>query len=326
VKNKPLLIVLGEPYSVFSEIIFKFFQSNKIKIKRPIILVGSLKLLEKQMSKLNYHLKTKQIDINCIDSKNINNKQINVLNVDFKFKKIFDKISINSSNYIKKCFDISLNLLNKKKIFALINGPISKKYFLKKKHLGITEYLAKTTNSKNSVMLIYNPEFSVSPITTHLPVKQIVNKLTKNKIVKNVLLLDNFYRLKLKKKPKFAILGLNPHCETVSNYSEEDNIIKPAVKMLLKKKINIYGPYPSDTFFNKNNIKKYDVCVGMYHDQVLTPMKTIFGFDAINITLGLPFIRTSPDHGTNNKMIGKNKSDPQSFYSLIKFFNNFNEN
>ena len=79
------------------------------------------------------------------------------------------------------------------------------------------------------------------------------------------------------------------------------------------------GPYPADSLFMKNNIKKFDVIIGMYHDQVLTPIKTIYNFDAINITLGLPFIRISPDHGTNNSMIGKNKSDPQSLISAIKF-------
>ena len=91
----------------------------------------------------------------------------------------------------------------------------------------------------------------------------------------------------------------------------------------MKKKLLIDGPYPADTFFNKTNIEKYNLVIGMYHDQVLTPMKTIFGFDAINITLGLPFIRVSPDHGTNNVMIGTNKSSAESFISIINFFNKF---
>ena len=89
-----------------------------------------------------------------------------------------------------------------------------------------------------------------------------------------------------------------------------------------KKYSNVSGPYPADSLFMKNNIKKFDIVIGMYHDQVLTPIKTIYNFDAINITLGLPFIRISPDHGTNNSMIGKNKSDPQSLISAIKFLEN----
>ena len=321
-KYKPLLIVLGEPYSTFPEIIFKYFKSNN-KSKKPILFIGSSNLLEKQMSKLNYSIKIKKINIAEVGKKILNYKDINIIDVDFKFKKIFDKISINSSNYIKKCFDISLSLLIKNKCLALINGPISKKHFLKKKYLGITEYLTNKTKSNNSAMLIYNPNFSVSPITTHLPVNKISKNLTKKKIINRVLLIQNFYIKFLNKKPKFAMLGLNPHCETVNKFSEEDKIIKPSIKKLLKKKINIEGPFPADTFFNKNNMNKYDLVVGMYHDQVITPMKTIFGFNAINITVGLPFIRISPDHGTNNKMIGTNKSNPQSFFSLINFFNKF---
>ena len=321
-KYKPLLIVLGEPYSTFPEIIFKYFNSNN-KSKKPILFIGSAELLEKQMLKLNYCISIKKINVTEVGKKLLNYKDINIIDVDFKFKKVFDKISINSSNYIKKCFDISLSLLIKNKCLALINGPISKKHFLKKKYLGVTEYLTNKTKSNNSAMLIYNPNFSVSPITTHLPVNKISKNLNKKNIVNRILLLQNFYIKFLNKKPKFAMLGLNPHCETINKFSEEDKIIKPSIKILLKKKINIDGPFPADTFFNKNNMNKYDLVIGMYHDQVLTPMKTIFGFNAINITVGLPFIRISPDHGTNNKMIGTNKSNPQSFFSLINFFNKF---
>ncbi len=129
-----------------------------------------------------------------------------------------------------------------------------------------------------------------------------------------------FYKKKLNKIPKFAILGLNPHCESIEKLSEEEKIIKPAIKLLLKNKVNINGPFSADTFFSKKNLSNYDVAVGMYHDQVLTPMKTIFNFNAINLTLGLPFLRVSPDHGTNNEMIGKNKSNSQSLKSSINFF------
>ena len=95
---------------------------------------------------------------------------------------------------------------------------------------------------------------------------------------------------------------------------------------MIKKKIKIIGPLSADTFFSKKNIKKFDVVIGMYHDQVIAPMKTLYNFDAINLTLGLPFIRVSPDHGPNNGMIGKNISNPKSLLSSINFFNKFNEN
>ena len=321
-KNKPLILVLGEPYSTFSEILIKVFKFQIIKkFKRPIVIIGSLELLKKQMFKLNYSIKIKPIKIRDIDRTKINNNSLNIIDVKFNFKRIFDKISSRSNNYIRKSFDIALHLLKKKLACGLINGPISKKHFLKKKYLGITEYLSKKTQlKKNGVMLIYNPFFSVCPVTTHLPISYVSRSLSSKKIIYNILEINKFFITNLNKKPFFAVLGLNPHCETINNYSEENSIIKPAIKSLLKKKIKISGPFSADTFFSKNNLKKYDVAIGMYHDQVLAPMKTLYSFNAINITIGLPFIRVSPDHGTNNKMIGKNKSDPQSLISSINFF------
>ena len=214
---------------------------------------------------------------------------------------------------------MALKLIKDNKKIALINGPISKKHFLKKEYLGITEYISKKVKTKNQVMLIYNDELSVSPVTTHLPLKFVTKNITKKKIINNVKQIKKFYLTFLGKKPKIAILGLNPHCETIDKVSEEKKIIIPAIKFLKKINLNVDGPFPADTFFLKKNIDNYDVVVGMYHDQVLTPIKTLYNFNAINITLGLPFIRISPDHGPNNFMIGKNKSDPSSIFYAMKF-------
>ena len=324
---KPLLIVLGEPYSTFSEILFKFYKLKKIKSKIPIILIGSKKIFIKQMHKLKYSFNVKEIKSNNLYLNKFNKKQINLINVNFNFNRTFDKITYKSSSYIKDSFKIALNILKQKKAIGMINGPVSKTHLFKKNFLGVTEFLAKKTNNKNnSVMLIYNDKLSVSPITTHLPLKKVVKSITKTKIVNNVLKINEFYNSKLKKKPNIAILGLNPHCETVDKFSEENNIIRPAIKHLKIKKIKVSGPYSADTFFMKKNIEKYDVVVGMYHDQVLTPLKTLYNFNAINITLGLPFIRISPDHGTNNKMLGQNISDSTSLLLAIKFFQKLYDN
>ena len=325
---KPLLIILGEPYSIFSEILFKSLKYKSIeKFKKKIILIGSKKLLEKQMLSLGYKFKFNEISLYEINKLKTCKNKINIININFKFKKIFDKISTKSSYYIQNCFETSLKLIKIHNLKGLINGPISKKHFLNKKYLGITEYLSKKTNSRNNpTMLIYNSKISVSPVTTHLPIKFVVKNLNKNKIINNVFEINKFYLKFLKKKPKFAILGLNPHCETVSNYSEEEKIIIPAIKKIKKKNINISGPYSADTFFLSKNISKFDVVIGMYHDQVLTPIKTLFKFDAINITLGLPFVRISPDHGTNNKMLGKNISDPKSLICAINFIKKLDVN
>jgi 4-hydroxythreonine-4-phosphate dehydrogenase len=167
-------------------------------------------------------------------------------------------------------------------------------------------------------MLIYNKHLSVCPITTHLPIKLIAKKINKKSIIEKVTLINSFYKNKFGLSPKIAILGLNPHCESVHSYNEDEKIIKPSINYL-RNKYNVSGPYSADTIFLKVNRKKFDLIIGMYHDQVLTPLKTLYEYDAINITLGLPFIRISPDHGPNEKMLGKNKSNPTSLLKAIQF-------
>ena len=316
-KSKPIIIINGEPNSIFLEIFFKTIKYKKFK--SPIILISSLKILKLQMKKLKF-----KNNINLIEYKNlkkniIDNKSINLINVEYNQKKVFEKISNKSNSFIKASFDIALDILKDGISNKFINGPISKKSFLNKNYLGITEYLAKKTNTKKTAMLIYNKNLSVCPLTTHLPLKMVSNKITKDLIYEKVSLIDNFYKKKRKLKPKIAILGLNPHCESVHKYNEDEKILKPAIKNLFNQGYKIYGPFSADTFFLKDNRKKFDVVIGMYHDQVLTPFKTIFEYNAINITLGLPFIRVSPDHGPNEKMMGKNISNPQSLIEAINF-------
>ena len=314
---KPIIIVAGEPNSVFLEIFFKSI--NKNYFKSPLIIIVSKRLLLEQMKILGFNFKINLINENYLYLSKLDNKKINIINVDYKYKEPFENISNKSNNYITKCFDLALRILSKNKYLSLVNGAISKKSFLKGRFLGITEYLAEKTKRKNVVMLIYNKKLSVSPITTHLPLKDVNKNITRVKIIKHIQLIENFYKKTLKKKATIAITGLNPHCESNYKSSEEDKIIKPAIKSLIKRKHKVSGPFSADTIFMKEQSKKYDVIVGMYHDQVLTPVKTLFGFNAINITLGLPFLRISPDHGPNISMLGKNLSNPKSLIEALKF-------
>ena len=313
---KKILIILGEPNSTFSEILLKYFNSNNFKnINSKIILIGSFELLNQQIKLLKYKNKLN----NILNVKNALRRRINIIDVNYKFNKVFTNISDKSNKYIEDCFNLGLKIIKKNKSIVLINGPISKENFLKKKFPGITEYIAKKTNSKNPVMLIYNKKLSVSPLSTHIPINKVSKFVKKTIIIKNVIKINDFYKSKIGKKPKIAVLGLNPHCESIDKISEEKKQIIPAVKYLFKNKINIFGPIAADTFFLDKNIKKFDVVIGMYHDQVLTPAKTLFKFNAINITIGLPFIKITPDHGPNFEMIGKNKSDPSSIFYALDF-------
>ena len=315
--KEPIIIVGGEPNSVFLEIFFKSLKTNTYK--SPLIIIVSKKLLQKQMRKLDFDFKINDINKELKDFSKLDNNKINLINVDYNFNQCFDKITSKSNNYIDETFKTALNFIKQNDLSKFINGPVSKKTFLKGKTLGITEYLAKKTKKQNVAMLIFNKNLSVSPLTTHLALKDVHKKITKEKIYRQVKLINGFYKKNFNKLPRIAITGLNPHCESNFQNSEEDKIIIPAIKRLRLRNTKINGPFPADTIFTKSLLKKYDVIMGMYHDQVLTPMKALFNFDAINITLGLPFTRISPDHGPNYSMLGKNLSDPKSLIQALKF-------
>ena len=314
---KPILIVSGEKNSIFFEIFFKALK--KIKFRSPLILISSLSLVQKEKNKYKFYKKIKILKTNDLKFSQLDNKTINLINVDDEKQiKLYSNLD-NNKNFIEKCFNVAFKLIKIGFTNKFINGPISKKKFLDKKFLGVTEYITKKFHVKNSAMLIYNSKLSVSPLTTHQPIKLVAKNITKRKIINHTLLINDFYKIYNKRKPIIGILGLNPHCETIDIFDEDEKIIKPAIKILKKMNFKVSGPHSADTIFLKNNRKKYDVILGMYHDQVLSPLKAIFEFNAVNITLGLPFLRISPDHGPNERMMGRNLSNPLSLIQAIRF-------
>jgi len=320
--SKPIAIIAGEPNSISSEIIFKCWKLKKKYIHKPLFIIGSVQLLNLQMKQLKYKIKIKKINKH-FKIRDLNEIELPVYDIDYTQKKPFEKISSKSNKYIFKCFEVALKLVKDKKILGFINCPISKEYLFKNKHQGVTEFLSKKLNKKNNneVMLIYNKKLSVSPITTHIPLNQVSKKINQYKIVEKVKIIDNFYKKFLNKKPNFAILGLNPHNFSISKKSEEKKIINKAIKSLVKLKINAKGPVAPDSSFVIFKKYKFDVIIGMYHDQVLSPFKALYNFFAINITLGLPYIRISPDHGIAEDIVGKKIANPNSLIESIKFFN-----
>ena len=292
-----VIILIVGIISPFIKVRFKELRSDRIG---HFGIETELYILRKSSKKI----KEKNIDIFCC-SKNISNL--------FLKKKLSENIKIFPRFLI---FPIILIIKKLKKTKYLV--PREEFYPKDNSNLLDNSQCTIKFSVKENCMLIYNKELSVCPITTHLPLKKVSKQINKNLIKEKVHLIDNFYKIRLKTKPKIGVLGLNPHCESVHKYNEDEKIIKPAIKNL-KKKYDISGPYSADTMFLKHNRKKFDVIIGMYHDQVLTPLKTLYEYDAINITLGLPFIRISPDHGPNEKMLGKNKSNPTSLLKAIQF-------
>jgi len=315
-----LAIVSGEPNSINSEIIAKAWK--KVKNKKNLFIIGNYFLLKKQIAKINIKIPMYKIgSIHDIDKK----KRLCILDVPLKFNSIFKFRNTDVKNYIFKSLDIAHNLAINKKIKGFINTSIDKKIF-ENKYLGVTEYLSSKNKIKNKeVMIIYNKKLSVVPLTTHLEIKNVTSKIKFDLIKKKIISLNSSYFELFKKKPKIALLGLNPHNTENRQNSIENKIIKPSVKKLKQLGVNIAGPFPADTAFSGRKKYKFDVIVGMYHDQVLGPFKALFEYDAINITLGLKYIRISPDHGTAQDIVYLNKANPQSLISAINFFNKIND-
>jgi 4-hydroxythreonine-4-phosphate dehydrogenase len=320
--KRSIIIILGEPNSVSSEIFLKSLNYIK-KTKLNFIIIGNYSLLEKQANYLDFkiNVKFKLSEINSLE-----NVKFNFINVDYKQSKPFNLKTNNSDTFVKKCFEHAVILLKKKLAIGLINLPINKSKFTKNKYKGITEYIADKTNNRNKEnMLLFNENFSVLPLTTHIPLKKVYKEISYKKIEKACKNINNFYLKTIKRKKfKIGILGLNPH-NGENGYigNEEKKIIIPAINKL-KKKYPIIGPLSPDTSFLQREKLQIDVLIGHYHDQILTTFKTKFDFNAINITIGLPFIRISPDHGIGTGIIGKGIANPKSFKKAVKFFSKYN--
>jgi len=245
--KRSIIIILGEPNSISSEIFLKSLNYIK-KTKLNFIIIGNYSLLEKQANYLDFkiNVKFKLSEINSLE-----NVKFNFINVDYKQSKPFNLKTNNSDTFVKKCFEHAVILLKKKLAIGLINLPINKSKFTKNKYKGITEYIADKTNNRNKEnMLLFNENFSVLPLTTHIPLKKVYKEISYKKIEKACKNINNFYLKTIKRKKfKIGILGLNPH-NGENGYigNEEKKIIIPAINKL-KKKYTIIGPLSLDNCF-----------------------------------------------------------------------------
>ena len=317
--KKLVAIIAGDPESISSELIAKTWKRKRLYKNINIFIIGNYNLIKRQLNLLNIKANIKKI----YDLKNKNfKKALLIYDIPLNFNKPFDVNKNSKRKYVLKSFNVAIELSINKKINGFINCPVNKKDIFQSNY-GVTEFLAKKSNILGKeAMIIYNKKLSVCPITTHIQIKNISKNLSIKKIYEKIITINNFYKQKIGYKPKICVLGLNPHNFELINKSEEKKIILPAINKLRKKGINVKGPVPADTAFLKN--KNFNILIGMYHDQVLAPYKTIFDFNAINVTAGLPYIRVSPDHGTGKDIIKKNLGNPLSLIESIKFFQQVN--
>ncbi|WP_208437498.1 4-hydroxythreonine-4-phosphate dehydrogenase PdxA [Bartonella taylorii] len=221
----------------------------------------------------------------------------------------------------------SVQLIRDRHACALVTCPIAKKslYDAGFKFPGHTEFLADLAYTifdkcYHPVMMLSGPRLKTVPITVHIPFNEVPSHVTRDLIIQTALITENDLKTRFKiTSPRLAIAGLNPHAGEEGAMGKEDiEIILPAVEYLKNKGFNIVGPLPADTMFHEKARQAYDVALCMYHDQALIPVKTLDFDTTVNITLGLPFIRTSPDHGTAFDIADKGIASPESFISALK--------
>ncbi|WP_316817892.1 4-hydroxythreonine-4-phosphate dehydrogenase PdxA [Pedobacter nyackensis] len=312
-------ISIGDINGIGLEVILKTLSHNSILDYCTPIVYGHTKVA-------SYHRKAlglMDFAFNVInDPSTANPKKANLINCWEEDV----KIDLGTSNetggkYALLSLQKATDALLKGEIDALVTAPINKHNIQSEnfKFPGHTEFLQEQSNSADVLMFMISEDIRVGVVTGHIPVKDIAQSITKEKIVKKLVMMNE----SLKKdfwieKPKIAVLGLNPHAgDNGLLGNEEADIIVPAIQEAFDKGVICFGPYPADGFFGNGSHKQFDAVLAMYHDQGLIPFKTIAFGTGVNFSAGLKIVRTSPDHGTGYDIAGKNLADPSSFIEAV---------
>ena len=319
--DRPIIgITPGDFNGVGPELILKTFTDPRIlKVCIPVIY-GNYKLFARYKKLLNY---TEELNLHSIRSiKEVQPKKVNLMvcwEEDYEITPGAPTKESGKAAFIALEKAVADALSGS--IQGLVTAPIDKKNIQQEgfAFAGHTEYLAERCGVKDNLMVMASPIMRVALVTSHIPVSEIAASITKERLITKINLLNKSLKTDFGiTKPKIALLGLNPHAgESGMMGKEEQEIITPLIQELKEKGLLIFGPYPADGFFGQHHYSKFDGVLAMYHDQGLTPFKALCFDEGVNFTAGLPFIRTSPDHGTAYDLAGKNLVGEESFRSAV---------
>lgn len=320
--SKPAYISLGDPSGIGPEVFVKSLHSPEIyENLSSFIVVSSEDVVRKTLKNLNQSYKTNLI----LNKADISNEAINILNVDGCHDYDLGSPKESNAKYILDCLKKASDLSEKNKS-CLITGPINKKVLssYEKKFSGHTEFLKSRFKSDEVLMFLSNGALHLGIITTHIPLSQVSSSISKELILKKYKLLDdglkNIFKIS---KPRIGVLGLNPHAgESGTIGTEESEVISPAINELIDNGYDAIGPISADTAFAVGN---YDAVLSMYHDQALPVIKTLDFNKTVNITLGLPFLRVSVDHGTAENIAADYSANNESMLEAMRISLNRHE-
>jgi 4-hydroxythreonine-4-phosphate dehydrogenase len=312
-------ISIGDLNGIGMEVIIKTLLDNRVLQDFTPIVYGSTRVA-------SYHRKALGINDFSFspikDASDANSKKANLVNCwDEEVKMQLGLSSDTAGEYALKSLEAATSDLASGKIDVLVTAPINKRSIQSDKFNfpGHTEYLANMSNVDEALMLMVSDNLRVGVVTGHIPLSEVSKELTKEKIAEKIELMHNsLVRDFGVRKPKIAVLGLNPHAgERGLMGEEEGNIISPAIKKAKDNGMMVFGPYPADGLFGSSNFKNFDGILAMYHDQGLAPFKALSFGSGVNYTAGLPIVRTSPDHGTAFEIAGKGKAEASSFRNAM---------
>jgi len=312
-------ITCGDINSISLEVILKSLSKEMIFEHIIPVIYGNIKIV-------SYHKNIVNLDNISLYVLNPGEKpragKINIVNSWNDLVTLnLGKATVEGGKYAMISLDTALEDLKNNQIDALVTGPVHK-YSMKLAgfdYKGHTDYLSEKLASKNHMMMMISDKIRLGLVTDHLPLKDVAGKINKETILKKIQLMEQTLMRDLGiDKPNIAVLGLNPHAgEEGMLGSEEEEFIRPAIIESKKSGIFVSGPFSSDGFFGSGQFAKFDGIIAMYHDQGLIPFKTLNFYNGVNFTAGLPFIRTSPDHGTAFDLAGKNEADFRSMFHAI---------
>ena len=311
---------MGEPAGIGGELTLKAWLRRK-EHGTPFIAVDNLDRLRKISKKLLIDVPL--ITVNGPEMAiNIFEDALPIYPIELPNPPILGKLNQANSKFAIKSIRTAFSFAKKGMVSAIVTNPINKKIVYEGgfNYPGHTEYLAALSESRSEpVMMLACDSFRTVPITTHCSLREALNKLSEESIVSQsrtvAIALEQDFGIA---NPRLAFAGLNPHAgENGAMGDEEQRIIAPALKVLKNEGLNVFGPLPPDTMFSTDKRSTYDAAMCMYHDQALIPIKTLNFSKAVNITLGLPIIRTSPDHGTALDIANKGTADESSLISAL---------
>lgn len=323
IRNKRLTIgiTMGDPSGIGPEIILKSFSKSSIK-KNRILVIGDFNIMQAALSilKINsFELKRVRSVTECV----FNERTLNILDLPLINMKEFQpgKVQAASGNASFECIRKAVDLVKNQEIDAIVTAPLNKEALHEAGHQypGHTEILASLSGTKDFAMLLCSRKLNVIHISTHISLLKAVIELRKGRIEKVVELADGAMAKLIRRRPVIAVAGLNPHSGENGLFgNEEIREIIPAIENMRQKGFIVEGPVPPDTVFLQAVKGKYDVVVAMYHDQGHIPLKLIGFQSGVNVTVGLPFIRTSVDHGTAFEIAWQGKASESSMTEAVR--------